>query len=97
MDKSKNIKTIGESLNELIHQLKLDEKITESRIRDEWKQIMGHNIAVLTNDFALKNGKLTIHLKSSVLRNELYMNKRKVISTINEYLGSDIIKDVIFK
>ena len=97
MNKKSNIKTIGESLNELIHHLKLDEKVTESRIREGWKQVMGHNIAVLTNDFALKNGKLTIYLKSSVLRNELYMSKRKVIITLNEFLGDDVIKDIVFK
>ncbi len=94
---NKNIKTLGESLNELIHQLKLDDKIVESRIREGWKQIMGHNIAVLTTDFAFKNAKLIVYLKSSVLRNELYMNKRKVIYTINEYLGKEVVKDVIFK
>ena len=93
----KNIKSLGESLNELIHQLKLDDKIIETKIKEEWKTILGHNIAVLTTDVTFKNGKITVYLKSSVLRNELYMSKRKVIATINSYFGKEIVKEAIFK
>lgn len=93
----KNIKSLGESLNELVHQLKLEDKIIEANIKEGWKQVMGHNIFVLTNDISFRNGRLTVYLKSSVLRNELYMSKQKVISAVNEYLRTESVKDVSFK
>jgi predicted nucleic acid-binding Zn ribbon protein len=92
-----NIKSLGDALKEFIHENKLEEKIYEVKIVDEWKKIMGHNVAVLTQSINLKNGKLTVYLKSSVLRNELQMSKQKVITIINSYLGQGVVKEVIFK
>lgn len=92
-----NIKSLGDAINEFIHEHKLEEKIYEVKIIDEWKKIMGHNASILTQSITLKNGKLTITLKSSVLRNELQMSKQRVITIINSYLGQNVVKDIIFK
>jgi predicted nucleic acid-binding Zn ribbon protein len=92
-----NIKSLGDALKEFIHENKLEEKIYEVKIAEEWKKIMGHNVAVLTQSINLKNGKLTIALKSSVLRNELQMSKQKVIAIINTYLGQGVVKEIVFK
>jgi predicted nucleic acid-binding Zn ribbon protein len=92
-----NIKSLGDAIKEFIHENKLEEKIYEVKIVEEWKKIMGHNVAVYTQSLSLKNGKLTITLKSSVLRNELQMSKQKVITIINSYLGQGVIKEIIFK
>jgi predicted nucleic acid-binding Zn ribbon protein len=92
-----NIKSLGDALKEFIHENKLEEKIYEVKIVDEWKKIMGHNVAAYTQGVSLKNGKLTITLKSSVLRNELQMSKQKVITIINSYFGQSIVREIIFK
>lgn len=92
-----NIKSLGDAINEFIHENKLEEKIFEVKIINEWKKIMGHNVAVLTQSIILKNGKLTVNVKSSVLRNELQMSKQKVVSIINSYLGQGVVKEVVFK
>lgn len=92
-----NIKPLGEAIKEFILENKLEEKIYEVKIVEEWKKIMGHNVAVLTQSVILKNGKLTITLKSSVLRSELQMSKQKVIAIINSYLGQGVVKEIFFK
>jgi len=92
-----NIKSLGDAINEFILENKLEEKIYEVKIVDEWKKIMGHNVSILTQSIILKNGKLTITLKSSVLRNELQMSKGKVITIINSYFGRCVVKEIIFK
>ncbi len=92
-----NIKSLGDAIKEFIQENKLEERIYEVKIVDEWKKIMGHNVAVLTQSINLKNGRLTITLKSSVLRNELQMNKQKVITIINSYLGQGVVREIIFK
>lgn len=92
-----NTKSLGDAIKEFIHENKLEEKIYEVKIVEEWRKIMGHNVAIYTQSINLKNGKLTIYLKSSVLRNELQMSKQKVITIINSYLGQGVIKDIIFK
>lgn len=92
-----NIKSLGDAIREFIHENKLEEKIYEVKIIEDWKKIMGHNIAVYTQSIALKNGKLTIYLNSSVLRNELQMNRQKMIIIINSYFGQTVVKEVILK
>jgi len=92
-----NIKSLGDAIKEFIHENKLEEKIDEVKVVEEWKKIMGHNVSILTQSITLKNGKLTVTLKSSVLRNELQMSRQKVITIINAYVGRNIVKDIIFK
>ena len=92
-----NIKSLGDAIREFIHENKLEERIYEVKIIEDWKKIMGHNIAVYTQSLALKNGKLTIYLTSSVLRNELQMNKQKLIIIINSYFGQSVVKEIILK
>ncbi|NVO10867.1 MAG: DUF721 domain-containing protein [Bacteroidales bacterium] len=92
-----NMKSLGDAINEFIHEHKLEEKIYEVKIIDEWSKIMGYNVSILTQGIALKNGKLVVTLKSSVLRNELQMSKQKVITIINSYLGQSVVRDIIFK
>jgi hypothetical protein len=92
-----NIKSLGDAINEFIQENKLEEKIFEVKIVDEWKKIMGHNVSILTQSISLKHGKLTIILKSSVLRNELQMSKQKVITIINSYFGQCVVKEILFK
>ena len=92
-----NIKSLGDAIREFIHENKLEEKIYEVKIVEDWKKIMGHNIAVYTQSLALKNGKLTIYLNSSVLRNELQMNRQKMIIIINSYFGQSVVKEIILK
>ena len=92
-----NISSLGDAIKEFIHENKLEEKIFEVRVVEDWKKIMGHNVAIYTQNINLKNGKLTVYLKSSVLRNELQMSKQKVIILINSHFGQSVVKDIIFK
>jgi len=80
-----NIKSLGDAIKEFIQENKLEEKIDEVKVIEEWKKIMGHNVSILTQSIVLKNGKLTVTLKSSVLRSELQMSRQKVITIINSY------------
>jgi predicted nucleic acid-binding Zn ribbon protein len=92
-----NTKSLGDAIKEFIQENNLEEKIDEVKVLEEWKKIMGHNVSILTQSITLKNGKLTIALKSSVLRNELQMSKQKVITIINSYFGRNVVKDIVFK
>jgi predicted nucleic acid-binding Zn ribbon protein len=92
-----NIKSLGDAITEFIHEFKLEEKIDEIKVVEDWKKIMGHNVSILTQTIVLKNGKLTVTLKSSVLRSELQMSKQKVIAMINSYFGRSVVREIIFK
>lgn len=89
------------SLRDAIEQWKnsmhLDSKLNEVSVRDCWARIMGNMINKYTEDLTLYKGILNVRLNSSVLRHELTMMKPSVISNLNKELGSEIIKDLIFR
>ena len=50
-----------------------------------------------TSKFFMKHGKLEITLTSAPLRAELSMSKPKVIKLLNEKIGYQIIKEIVFR
>ena len=49
------------------------------------------------NDLSVKNGILTIKVKSAVVRNELSYQKGGIIKKINKQVGNEILKEIILK
>ncbi len=92
-----NTRHIGELISELLKNNRLEEKITETRIMASWDKVMGGHIARYTESVSVRRGKLTVHLRSSVLRNELEYARDKIIRMINEELGEAIIREVVFR
>jgi hypothetical protein len=75
----------------------LSEGYQSVRIERIWKNRMGNMISSYTTFVHLKNGVLEVGISSSPLKKELQMGKAKIISVINEELGSEIILDVVIK
>ncbi|MAS52953.1 MAG: hypothetical protein CMD20_07095 [Flavobacteriales bacterium] len=42
------------------------------------------------------DGKLLIRLDSAALRNELSFGKSKIVKSLNDELGTEIVKEIIF-
>ena len=55
---------------------------------------MGKNIEKYTSNIAYKKGVLSVKLKSSVLKEELFFEKEKVKRLLNENLGKKYIKEI---
>lgn len=92
-----NTRPLGELIREVLRRHRLDGKITETRIMASWEKVMGTHIARYTDNVSVRQGKLTVWLRSSVLRNELEYAQEKIIQKINEELGEQIVRDVVFR
>lgn len=95
--KKSNQLTIGEAIREFLKTHRLEEKITETRIAASWEKIMGKHIARYTARLELKQGVLTVHLTSAVLRSELSYGKTKIIEMINRETGETTVRDIVFR
>ena len=62
--------TLGEVLQEYVKALKLQGKLDEVRIKDEWNEMMGGAIANSTREVYLREDILFVHLNSSIIRNK---------------------------
>ncbi|MBI4649128.1 MAG: DUF721 domain-containing protein [Bacteroidia bacterium] len=91
------IQPIGEAILEYLKAMNINTKIKEINLVQSWDKVVGKTVAKATTDIFIKNKILYVHLKSSVIRNELSMLKEGIIKRINEIAGEELIKDIIFR
>lgn len=76
---------------------RMNNKLKESEIIQSWPQLMGPTVAQATQNLYIRNRTLFIYLNSAVIRNELFMMRRQLIKTLNDYVGINVIDDVVLK
>ena len=86
-----NTQTLGEALREFFEgNSELRGKILEIRVQRGWRELFGPMVAQYTRE-------LYVFLTSSVLRNELVMCRERMMKRLNEYAGSEVIKDIMIR
>lgn len=93
----KDAQSLGEILDEVLQQNNLDIGLSQARASQAWKQVMGEAVNSCTLGIGFNKGTLSVKLSSSVLRNELFMNRRAIIEKLNESIGKPIISNIYFK
>ncbi len=63
----------------------------------EWSNMLGGHVAQYSSDAVFRNGELSVRILSSVLRNDLYMQKTLLVNKLNMRLGKDIVKSIRFR
>ncbi|MFC0185348.1 Protein of unknown function [Pseudarcicella hirudinis] len=88
--------SLKEAIDDLLNLYKLRGKYNETYIVAYWEKIMGKPIASRTSKIYVSEGKLFIQIDSAPLRSELLMAKNKIIQLINQEIGEEMIREVIF-
>lgn len=88
---------LSDVLQNIIKGYRLDKKIDALDIVDSWKRVLGSGVSNYTLDVLFKKDTLYVKLSSAVLREELSYGKPKIISLLNEDIGKEIVKDIIFR
>lgn len=89
-------KQIGDIVQEYLKRENLDTALDEHRASALWPQIVGHGINRYTVTRWVKDGVMHVQISSAPLRNELNLNRSRVIALINEALGREVIREIIF-
>lgn len=92
-----NAHSLNQVINELIDAYHLRSKLSETRIREVWEQMMGAAIAKRTNAIYLKDKILTVQLNSSVVREELSYKKNDIAAALNKLLETEEVSEIIFR
>jgi predicted nucleic acid-binding Zn ribbon protein len=96
MRRSKTI-SLAEAIQDYIKEMNLGGKLKELSVLDSWEAMVGKAVSSRTSKIFIKDGILYIHLKSSIVRNELLMIREALRERLNEKVGSEVIKDIILK
>jgi predicted nucleic acid-binding Zn ribbon protein len=91
------IQSLGSVIQEYLKENKFDKKLAEVEIVSSWESIIGKQIARATSSIFIKDGTLHLHMKSSIVRNELLMMRSDIIRVINQRAGFEIIKAIVLK
>ena len=87
-------------VNKFIKSYGYSSKFNEFEVIQAFSEIMGPIIMKKIKNAYMYNKILYFELTSATLRNELTMQKTKIIKLINDHIGakdSDIVSNIIFK
>lgn len=89
--------SIGDVLRMTLQEVNLTDTLYEGRAADLWPRLMGSSIARRTSRPWVSLGLMIIYVDSASLRQELHMNRSRIIRMINDQLGREVIKEIKFK
>jgi len=89
--------SLGSAIHDYLKEEKFDAKIAEIEAVNLWESIIGRQIARATSSIYIKDGILYVQLKSSIVRNELFMMRNEIMQAMNQRIGRRVVKAVILK
>lgn len=89
--------TVGQIVENFLKQENLDTQLDELRANALWPQIVGDGINRYTARRSVAGGVLTVYITSAPLRNELMLMRTAIMARINEALGREVIRDIVFR
>ena len=61
-----------------------------------WREMLGPTMVRYSEGEVFENGALKVRIKSSVLRNDLFMQRTELIKKLNQQLGRQIVFAITF-
>jgi len=92
-----NTQKIDELIRQVLKETKLDGKLKEYELVISWEKVIGKTVANATTDIYIRNRKLFVQVRSSVIRNELMMIREGLIKALNREVQANIIDDIVVR
>ncbi len=92
-----NQNTIGELIKAFYEAHRGPEYLDEVKVLKGWSGVVGPFIAQYTKDLHIKEGVLFVKLSSDSLRTELSYSKTLLLKNLNNLVGHELLKDIVFK
>jgi len=94
--RNQGISSLKDVFEELLQAYSLKDRFNERKVISAWAELMGNTVSKRTSELSVKDKKLFVKLTSGPIKNELMMNKSKVLQLIADKFGSNTIEDIIF-
>lgn len=92
-----NQSTIGELIKAFYEERRGPGYLDEVKVIKGWNGVVGPFIAQYTKDLFIKDGVLLVRLTSDSLRTELGYSKSLLLKNLNQLVGYELLKDIVFK
>ena len=71
--------------------------MSELDLIKSWEAVVGKTVARYTGNISIQNSTLFVETTSPIVRNELLMMKEEIRERLNEVVGEEIVKTIIFR
>ena len=88
---------LSEALDEVIKEIGIRKSVVSNRAWDVWGEAVGDLINANTTLQIVDKDKLIVIVSNDVWRQELSYRKEEILKKINELIGEEAIKDIIFR
>ncbi len=92
-----NTQNIREIIRAYLKESGLEKPLKERQLIQSWESLLGKSVARATTKIYIKDKKLFVYLRSSVIRNELFMLQEEILKKLNEAAGEELVKEIILK
>ncbi|GET34388.1 hypothetical protein PbJCM13498_32510 [Prolixibacter bellariivorans] len=89
--------SLGSVIKEYLKESRMDGKLAEVEAINSWETIIGKTIARATTNIYIKNSVLYVHLRSSIVRNELFMMRHQIVDAMNNHVGRKVIREIVLR
>ena len=94
--RKQGVSPLKDVFEELLQAYSLKDRFNERKVISAWGELMGNTVSKRTSELSVKDKKLFVKLTSGPIKNELMMNKSKVLQLIADKFGSNTIEDIVF-
>jgi len=96
MVRKSNEQSLGEVIREMLSSYRLEGKLKQAKVIEAWPEVVGEMITKYTRDIYFKRSRLYVKIDSPAIKNELSYSKGKIIESLNEVVGEEVVSDIIF-
>lgn len=90
-------KSIAELVRLTCREEGIETPLNEYRLIQAWGQVLGAAVRSYTKELKIYNQVLFVKVTSSVLRQELQMNRKSLVRKLNDHVKAQVITDIVFR
>ena len=91
------IKSIAEIVRATCREEGLETPLNEYSLVQAWSQVLGKAVQTYTKDLKIYNHVFFVKVTSSVLRQELMMNRKSLVRRLNDHVKAQVITDIVVR
>jgi predicted nucleic acid-binding Zn ribbon protein len=93
----RNTQLLRDVLKQVLQENHLDTKLAEKHLIEAWPKVLGKSVEQYTRSREIKNSILYVSISSAVLRHDLFISREEIKNALNAHVGSEVIKDIVFR
>ena len=90
-------KRLSLAISDYMRESGFGRQMIEHRAISLWNTVLGPTVVRHTKNIYLNEGILYVELSSSVIRQELFMLKDRIIANLNAAVGQSVVKEIRFR